>query len=89
MKINGPNHSNFNPYKKHVNQQADVQRQKQSKQDKVEISHQGKALHESEQKSSARQKYVDEIKAAVKDGKYQVDPNATAKKMVNFWSNKG
>ncbi|UOR11669.1 flagellar biosynthesis anti-sigma factor FlgM [Halobacillus amylolyticus] len=89
MKINGPNHSNFNPYKKQVTQQADVQRQKQSQQDKVEISHQGKALQESEQKSSARQKYVDEIKAAVNDGKYQVDPNATAKKMVDFWSNKG
>ncbi|WP_079527223.1 flagellar biosynthesis anti-sigma factor FlgM [Halobacillus hunanensis] len=89
MKINGPNHSNFNPYKKHITQQSDVQRQMQSQRDKVEISHQGKALQGSEQKNEARQKHVDEIKVAVESGKYQVDSNATAKKMIDFFSKKG
>ncbi|MBA2175559.1 flagellar biosynthesis anti-sigma factor FlgM [Halobacillus locisalis] len=85
MKINGPNQTNFNPYQKQLNKQTDM-KQQGNRQDKLEISNQAKQMQGNDQPSPARQKLVNQIKQDVDSGNYQVDPKATAKKMIDFWS---
>lgn len=85
MKINGPNPSNFNPYQKQINKQEEVKKQT-SPNDKIEISQAAKQMQESDKVDPARQKFVNQIKADVESGTYQVDSKATAKKMLDFWS---
>ncbi|MBN8235318.1 flagellar biosynthesis anti-sigma factor FlgM [Halobacillus kuroshimensis] len=86
MKINRPHHTQMNPYQKQLNQQADAKTH-QSK-DKLEISPQAKQLQENDSVSPMRQKLVEQIKHDVETGNYQVDAQASAKKMINFFSNK-
>ncbi|MFC7062466.1 flagellar biosynthesis anti-sigma factor FlgM [Halobacillus seohaensis] len=88
MKINGPNHANFNPYQKQVNQPTDLKNNAKQQQDKVEISDQGKALQDSGKTSEARQKHINEIKSQVEDGTYKVDHQRTAKNLVDFFADK-
>ncbi|MFZ0370830.1 MAG: flagellar biosynthesis anti-sigma factor FlgM [Halobacillus sp.] len=87
MRINGPNQSNFNPYTKQVNKQAEVKNQTKP-QDKVEISSQAKQMQSTEKTDPVRQKMIEELKIKVESGNYQADPKETAKNMLNFWSNK-
>ncbi|ARI76519.1 flagellar biosynthesis anti-sigma factor FlgM [Halobacillus mangrovi] len=88
MKINGPNHSQFNHYQKQMNKHIDA-KPLTEQQDKIEISQHAKQMQQAEKLDPARQKRVDQIKHELNTGNYQVDPKATAKKMINFWSNKG
>ncbi|WP_067727092.1 flagellar biosynthesis anti-sigma factor FlgM [Oceanobacillus damuensis] len=85
MKINGPNHTNFNPYKQQIQKQTEVKKDIQSK-DQIEISSQAKQLQENEKVSEERAAYVQEIKQAVDSGEYSVNPEKTAQKMLEFWS---
>ncbi|MDL4839216.1 flagellar biosynthesis anti-sigma factor FlgM [Aquibacillus rhizosphaerae] len=89
MKIQGPNNSNFNPYQKQLNKQAEIKKDMQSKEDNLQISDQAKQLQGSDNPSALRQKHVDEIKQSVQSGQYKVDPQTTAKKMLNFWNSQG
>ncbi|MFB1049916.1 flagellar biosynthesis anti-sigma factor FlgM [Paraliobacillus sp. JSM ZJ581] len=84
MKIQGANHSNFNPYQKQFNKQAETV-SKQPHSDKLQISEQAKKMQESEQVQSQREIRVNEIKQAIENGKYQIEPKETARKMLNFW----
>ncbi|QDP41284.1 flagellar biosynthesis anti-sigma factor FlgM [Radiobacillus deserti] len=87
MKIQGPNHSNFNPYTKQIQRQQEI-RKEIAKEDKVQISNQAKQLQENTKPDPARLEKIEQLKQAVEAGSYQVDAKETAKKMLNFWSNK-
>lgn len=85
VKIHGTNHSNFNPYQKQFNKQAEtVSKQPQS--DKLQISDQAKKMQQGDKVQSQREVRVNEIKQAVENGTYQVDSKETARKMLSFWS---
>ncbi|MRH41968.1 flagellar biosynthesis anti-sigma factor FlgM [Aquibacillus halophilus] len=86
MKIQGPNHSNFNPYQKQLQKQADM-KQQAAKADQLQISDQAKQLQGSDKPSDLRQKQVDQIKQSVQSGDYSIDPKKTSQKMLEFWSN--
>ncbi|MCP3031433.1 flagellar biosynthesis anti-sigma factor FlgM [Halobacillus sp. A1] len=88
MKINGPNHSNFNPYQKQMNKQDEVKQPLKQQQDKVEISSAGKALQDSGKTNETRQNYINEIKSQVENGNYKVDHQRTAGNIVDFFSDK-
>lgn len=85
MKINGPNHTNFNPYKQQIQKQTDEKKEFNHK-DQIQISSAAKQLQESGKTSEKRTAYVQEIKEAVDSGTYKVDPERTAEKMLKFWS---
>lgn len=87
MKIHGPNQTNFNPYKSHMQKQAEVKKEL-NKEDQLEISSQAKQLQESKKPNAKRAAYVQEIKNAVEAGEYKVNPEKTAEKMIAFWSKK-
>jgi len=85
MKIHGPNHSNFNLYKKQLQSQAE-QKKEIDQQDRLEISNRAKQLQENNQPSTKRKAYVQDIKKQIESGKYQVNHEVLAKKMFDFWS---
>jgi len=85
MKIYGPNHSNFNPYKNHLKAQENINKEAVKK-DQLEISTQAKQLQETEKPHPKRASYVQEIKNAYDSGEYKVDINQTAQKMIDFWT---
>ncbi len=85
MKINGPNQTNFNPYKNQIQQQMD--RKKSAKpQDQLQISSQAKQLQENTKANAKREAYVQGIKNRVESGEYTIDFEKTAQKMIDFWS---
>ncbi|MFD2044988.1 flagellar biosynthesis anti-sigma factor FlgM [Ornithinibacillus salinisoli] len=86
MKIQGPNHTNFNPYKNQIQKQQDYNKNASQK-DQLEISNQAKQLQESEKVHPKREAYVQEIKNAVESGEYKINHEKTAQKMIEFWSN--
>ncbi|WP_338418764.1 flagellar biosynthesis anti-sigma factor FlgM [Paraliobacillus zengyii] len=85
LKIQGPNHSNFNPYKKKINKQAEVQTDKQVKSDQLQISDQAKKMQGNDSVQPQREARVNEIKQAVENGTYNIAPKQTAEKLLNFW----
>lgn len=84
MKINGPNQTNFNPYKNQMQKQMDLK--KDIKQDQIEISSEAKKLLENEKTDPKREAYVQNIKDKVAAGEYKINYEKTAKKMIEFWS---
>lgn len=84
MKINGPNQSNFHPYKQQLQQQAE-HKQAKSHEDKLEISSEAKQLQENGEVSAERAAHVQEIKQAVDRGEYKTNHEQTAQKMIDFW----
>lgn len=87
MKIHGPNQPNFNPYKKQIQKQQEMQQAHSSK-DKVEISSKAMQMQENTKAAEARKQHVEEIKQQVDSGEYQVEAKQTAEKMINFWTNR-
>lgn len=85
MKINGPNQPNFNPYKNQLQKQANYKKGLNQK-DQLEISSKAKQLQENNKINPKRETYVQEIKNAIDSGKYQIDFDKTAEKMIAFWS---
>jgi negative regulator of flagellin synthesis FlgM len=87
MRIN-PNirTGNINPYSKQLNKQQQLEKTSQTRTDKVEISSAAKELQKGGPIESARQERVESLKKQVQSGNYQVDPQAVAKKMVNYFS---
>lgn len=84
MKINGPNQINFNPYKQHLQKQADLKKA-ENKSDELQISKEALKLQEKDKPTEKRAAYVDEIKQAVQSGDYKIDIEKTAQKMIDFW----
>ncbi len=85
VKINGPNQTNFNPYKNQLQKQMDYSKDI-NKKDQLEISNQAKEMLQNEKPSEKRAAHVQHIKDAVDAGEYQVNHEKTAQKMVDFWS---
>lgn len=85
MKINGPNQTNFNPYKQQIQKQSELTKGAKQK-DRIEISNEAKQLQESGKTNEKRAAYVQEIKQAVDSGEYKVNPEKAAQKMLQFWS---
>lgn len=84
MKINGANQVNFNPYKQHLQKQADMKKSA-SKSDEIQISQEALKLQEKEKPAEKRAAYVEQIKQEVESGEYKIDVEKTARKMINFW----
>jgi len=84
MKINGPNQVNFNPYKQHIQKQAELKKSG-SKSDELQISQEALKLQEKNKPAEKRGAYVQELKQAVESGDYKVDYEQTAQKMIDFW----
>ncbi|WP_164668079.1 flagellar biosynthesis anti-sigma factor FlgM [Virgibacillus doumboii] len=85
MKINGPNQTNFNPYKNQLQKQMDYSKDV-NKKDQLEISNQAKQMLENEKPSAKRASYVQQIKETIDAGEYQINHEKTAQKMIDFWS---
>ncbi|MFS0674200.1 flagellar biosynthesis anti-sigma factor FlgM [Ornithinibacillus sp. 179-J 7C1 HS] len=86
MKINGPNQTNFNPYKNQIQKQMDLKKAVKQ-QDQLQISSQAMQLQENTKVNAQRDAYVQEIKNRVESGEYEINHDIVAKKMINFWSN--
>jgi len=87
MKIHGPNHTNFNPYKNQAQKLNKVKGEHQQE-DRLEISSHAKHLQQSKKTSVEREKYVQDIKQAIDAGEYKINYEKTAKKMIDFWAGK-
>src|SRR5699024_12200766 len=79
MKIHGPNHTNFNPYKNQA-QKLDKVKKEHQQEDRLEISSHAKQLQQSKKTSVEREKYVQDIKQAIDTGEYKINYEKTAKK---------
>jgi negative regulator of flagellin synthesis FlgM len=84
MKINGPNHMNFNPYKQQMEKPAESKKGAE-RSDALEISKEALKLQENQQPNKQRAEVVQEIKQQVETGEYKVDIERTAQKMIHFW----
>lgn len=85
MKIQGPNSTSINPYKKQLQKQQQTQ-QKQTYKDQLNISKEAKQLQESNQLTKERAAYVQDIKKLVDSGQYEVKHEEVAQKMIDFWT---
>ena len=85
MKIQGPNQTNFNPYKNQIHKQSKGITGG-AKEDQLQISSQAKKMLEKNQPSTERAAHVNQIKEAVASGNYKVDFKTTANKMIDFFS---
>ncbi|MFB4165210.1 flagellar biosynthesis anti-sigma factor FlgM [Alteribacillus sp. JSM 102045] len=78
-----------NPYNKQTApQRADKTEGTKQERDKVEISSTAKQMQQGEEMDATRQEKIDALKKKIESGTYQVDPKATAKKFIDFWSGK-
>lgn len=84
MKINGPNQTNFNPYKNQMQKQMDYSKDV-TKKDQLEISDQAKKMLETDKPNAKRAAYVQQIKDSVDAGDFKVNHEKTAQKMIDFW----
>lgn len=84
MRIQGPN-----PYiQQYRNQQQSIKPKTTTRNnDQLKISNEALKLQQNEH-IVERKKYVAEIKSQVQSGKYEVDFEMTAEKLVNFWNKK-
>jgi|GEM_PF-1074400 len=87
MKIQG-SHPLLNAYKNQFHQQNNAKK-KYVQSDKLDISLEAKKLHGKDGVYEIeRAKYVDQIKDRIQSGKYKIDYEVTARKMVDFWTNR-
>lgn len=85
MKIQGPNTTNINAYKRQLHQQLEQKKANEAK-DKIDISSAAKKLQETNKISKNRAEHVNQIKEAVQSGQYEVNIERTSDKMIDFWS---
>ncbi|PIC72965.1 flagellar biosynthesis anti-sigma factor FlgM [Sporosarcina sp. P17b] len=86
MKVEGFKPQAVNPYR---SQQMKVDQTKQAAQvktDKLEISSEAKKLSAASPIESARQQRVQELKAQVQSGDYQVDASKLASNMLSYFN---
>lgn len=86
MKIEGFKPQAVNPYR---NQQMKVEQTKQASQaktDKIEISSEAKKLSAASPIESARNQRVQELKAQVQSGEYQIDASKLASTMLSYFN---
>ncbi|WP_158232553.1 flagellar biosynthesis anti-sigma factor FlgM [Sporosarcina sp. P13] len=86
MKVGGFKTPLVNPYR---NQQMKVDQTKQSyemKTDKLEISSEAKQLLAASSVETERQQRVQQLKAQVQSGEYQVDAKTLASNMLSYFN---
>lgn len=87
MKIHGPKHTQYNPYKNQAQNMKDI-KNKPNHKDRLEISSEAQQLQQKKQASLDREAYVQDIKQAVQSGNYKINHEKTAQKMIDFWTGK-
>ncbi|MFC0299972.1 flagellar biosynthesis anti-sigma factor FlgM [Virgibacillus soli] len=85
MKIQGPNQTNFNPYK-NIQKKLTQQSAGISKNDQLEISDMAKKLQDQGNIQTERKERIEKIKQAIDANEYKVNYEKTAQKMVDFWT---
>ncbi|WP_285767858.1 flagellar biosynthesis anti-sigma factor FlgM [Peribacillus sp. SI8-4] len=85
MKINNVGVTGVNPYNLQANKAATIKESKVNAKDKVEISSAAKEMQQSSPIPAARQAKVDELKLQVENGSYKLNPQATAKGLIDFY----
>lgn len=84
MKINNIGRVNMNPYNKQIEKMGQVQ--SASKRDKLEISSEALELQKGNPLELERQQKVEQLKAKVESGEYEINPREVAKKIYDFWN---
>lgn len=87
MKIQGPNGPNINPYNQILKKQHEM-KQQTKKEDQLQISEAAKNLLEIKEPNTERIEKIAKLKAKVENNEYEIEFEKTAKKMIDFWSNK-
>lgn len=85
MKIQGPNQTNFNPYKNQIPKQP-KETAGIGKGDQLQISSEAQKMLVKQQPNAERTARVEEIKEAVASGNYKIDFKKTAGKMIDFFT---
>ena len=85
MKINNFRPSGVNPYSNQQNKMDQLGKLKQKKTDVVEISREAKEMQSISSIEKERQTKVEELKAQVQDGTYNLQPNQIAKSMIDYY----
>ena len=85
MKINNFRPSGVNPYSNQQNKMDQLGKLKHKKTDVVEISREAKEMQSISSIEKERQTKVEELKAQVQDGTYNLQPNQIAKSMIDYY----
>lgn len=85
MKINNFRPSGVNPYSNQQNKMDQPEKLKHKKTDVVEISREAKEMQSISSIEKERQTKVEELKAQVQDGTYNLQPNQIAKSMIDYY----
>lgn len=87
MKIQGPNTTNINAYKRQIPKQTE-ENQTNKVTDKIDISDAAKKLQDTNKTSEKRTEHISDIKKAIQSGQYEVNIERTSDKMIDFWSSR-
>ena len=85
MKINGVGRMGVNPYNLQANKLENVKSPYKANRDKLEISSAAKEMQLGSIVDE-RQKKVEQLKLQVESGTYALNPKATAKGIIDFYS---
>ena len=85
MKINNFRPSGVNPYSNQQNKMDQLGKLKHKKTDVVEISREAKEMQSISSIEKERQTKVEELKAQVENGTYNLQPNQIAKSMIDYY----
>lgn len=85
MKIQGPQFKPIHAYKQQLEQNKRSHQQYQRK-DELNISAKAKRLQETDKATQKRAAYLQQIKHDIETGKYQINYEKTAEKVIDFWS---
>jgi negative regulator of flagellin synthesis FlgM len=88
VKINNLGPSGINPYQRQLNNMENAKNSAKAGADKVEISTTAKEMHQLSNDSTGRQEKIEQLKLQVQDGTYKVNPQQTAKSMIDFYIKK-
>ena len=85
MKINPMQPSSVNPYKINQMKTDQIEQKSKVKADKLEISSEAKQLSETSPFTIERNERVQQLKAQVQSGTYDVNPDELASNLVNYF----
>ena len=86
MKINKINIPPVNPYRANQMKTEQVKEQAKVKTDKLEISSEAKQLSEVSPVTIGRNEKVQQLKAQIESGNYEVNPEQLASKLINYFN---
>ena len=85
MKINNIQPPIINPYKANQMKTDQIEQKAKVKTDKLEISSEAKQLSEISSFTAERNERVQQLKAQVQSGTYEVNPEKLASSLVNYF----